>query len=72
MDTLMNTLIKERGLKERTLHIYRTKLGALAKAITKKDYVNSNFIVNKYEHVKDFLLQQTNSTKAAVYIMHFS
>ncbi len=64
MDTLMNTLIKERGLKERTLHIYRTKLQSLAKAITKKDYVNSNFIVNKYEHVKDFLLQQTNSTKA--------
>ena len=64
MDAFIAMLKETRGLKDRTLHIYRTKLGALAKAITKKDYVNSNFIVNKYEHVKDFLLQQTNSTKA--------
>jgi hypothetical protein len=64
MDALINTLIKERGLKENTLKIYRTKLESLAKTITKKDYVNSNFLVNKYDQVKDFLLQQTNSTKA--------
>lgn len=64
MDALIETLIKERGLKERTLHIYRTKLTDLAKAITKKDYVNSNFLVNKYDEVKQFLEQQTNSTKA--------
>ncbi len=64
MDTLISTLIAERGLKENTLKIYRKKLNDLAKAITKKEYVNSNFLVNKYDEVKDFLLQQTNSTKA--------
>jgi hypothetical protein len=64
MDALINTLIAERGLKENTLKIYRTKLNTLAISITKKDYVNSNFLVNKYDQVKDFLLQQTNSTKA--------
>lgn len=64
MDTLMNTLIKERGLKDRTLHIYRTKLGALAKTITGKEYVNSDFLVDKYDKVEKFLKAQTNSTKA--------
>lgn len=64
MDALISTLIAERGLKENTLKIYRKKLNDLAKAITKKEYVNSNFLVNKYDEVKQFLLQQTNSTKA--------
>lgn len=64
MDTLIQTLIAERGLKPNTLKIYQTKLESLAKTITKKDYVNSNFLVNKYDEVKQFLLQQTNSTKA--------
>ena len=64
MENLINTLIKERGLKENTLKIYRTKLNTLAKAITKKNYVNNKFLVNRYEQVKEFLLQQTNSTKA--------
>ena len=64
MDTLMNTLIKERGLKERTLHIYRTKLGALAKTITNKEFVNSDFLISKYDKVEKFLKAQTNSTKA--------
>ena len=64
MDTLIETLIAERGLKENTLKIYRTKLESLAKAITKKDYVNNKFLINKYDEVKQFLEQQTNSTKA--------
>lgn len=64
MDILINTLIKERDLKPNTLKIYRKKLNDLAISITKKDYVNSNFLVNKYSEVKDFLEQQTNSTKA--------
>ena len=63
MDTLIETLISERGLKENTLKIYRTKLQSLAKAITKKDYIDNKFLVNKYDEVKEFLEQQTNSTK---------
>lgn len=64
MDSLINTLIKERGLKENTLKIYRTKLESLAKTITKRDYVDNKFLINKYDEVKQFLEKQTNSTKA--------
>lgn len=64
MDNLIETLIKERGLKPNTLKIYRTKLESLAKVILKKDYIDNKFLVNKYSEVKDFLEKQTNSTKA--------
>ena len=64
MDALIETLIAERGLKPNTLKIYQTKLESLAKTITKKDYADNKFLINKYDQVKDFLLQQTNSTKA--------
>jgi len=64
MDAFITLLEEIRGLKKRTLHIYRTKLGALAKEITDKEFVNSDFLVDKYEKVEKFLKAQTNSTKA--------
>jgi hypothetical protein len=64
MDAFITMLKETRGLKPRTLHIYRTKLGALAKEITDKEFVNSDFLVDKYEKVKKFLKKQTNSTMA--------
>ncbi len=64
MDAFIAMLKETRGLKDRTLHIYKTKLGALAKEITDKEFVNSDFLVDKYEKVKKFLKKQTNSTMA--------
>lgn len=62
MDKLIETLKKNRDVRDSTLKVYLTNLNRLSKAITNEDYKDDKFL-KKYDDVVKFIEDKSNSVK---------
>ena len=63
MEALMETVKKNRNVRDTTIKIYSRHLNKLSKEINDKDYSSRDFLKSKVKDVKKFISKQTTSTK---------
>jgi hypothetical protein len=62
MEKLIDTIKKNRDIRDSTLSVYLTNLNRLSKAITNEDYKDNKFL-KKYDEIITYLKDKSNSVK---------